>query len=774
MLKKLGLALLVLALLVLPSVGRWFYFYDGGYEPQAVPRPDLASIEAPLSDAGEFADDYATLAPGTILVDLAHENRVQMQELSVLQARLTARNQRLQPVHTASDLPAELRHARALIVVSPGIDWTTNEIEQAARFVDKGGRLLMVTDPSRFDYLLDEWDYFVGLDHDVVHINDLAARFGMLFEDDYLYNTSENEGNFRNIKLQEFAGEDLVDGVEQLVFYASHSIVTEQEPLIATHGETRSSGSEWNGPRTVAVLAAEGSVLALGDLTFLTKPYNTVYDNDRFLANIADWLGAGQRRYELDDFPFFFEDQVDLVYAGDPLLDGELLESGSALQDFFEEQTLSLSVREQESDDHDTIWMGLYDQAKEVEPYLATAEVTLLITPTTELEAEEKEGTEAPLPTATPSLPVTQPLTATASITPTVEPDAEAEPEVEAPPRPKDRVEIGSLGGMVITGTSLLVLENDGQRQVLVMLADTEEGLESAITRLTEGDLEGCLFHEAATNTLALCPYGEASSDGGWQEPQDRASEPAPSAEPTEEPGEVPTEEPGEVPTEEPGEVPGEETPEPPAESEGAVLILSLDEGQGEYDDMTSAAEYQAILQERYDVAIWSTSQDGMPDTTELLDYDLVIFTAGDHKGLFDEEVSNVLFTLVLDGVPVIMSGAYVGEATTQALQRDIQVQDAEHPMAKGFAAGEVIPFVAAPSGSEYEIDVLEDFGEDEGTVVFVRGPDSESSGAPSVALVEDEMSDLRLVFIAFPLYLLPEEPRAQLVLNTVSWLLSP
>ncbi|MFN2165557.1 MAG: DUF4350 domain-containing protein, partial [Anaerolineae bacterium] len=292
---------------------------------------------------------------------------------------------------TDSDLPALLRHARALIIISPGEDWTAGEIEQVTRFVDKGGRLLMVTDPSRFDYLYDEWDYFVGLDHDVTHLNDLAARFGLLFEDDYLYNTSENEGNFRNIKLQEFAGGDLFEGVEQLVFYASHSIVTEQEPLITTHGETRSSDSEWNGPRTVAALAAEGSVLALGDLTFLTEPYNTVYDNDRFLANIADWLGAGQRRYELDDFPFFFRERVDLVYAGDPLLDGKLLESVSALQDFFDGQTISLSVREQEDEEQDTILLGLYDQAEEVEPYLAAAEVTLLITPTAELETEETE-----------------------------------------------------------------------------------------------------------------------------------------------------------------------------------------------------------------------------------------------------------------------------------------------------------------------------------------------------------------------------------------------
>lgn len=758
MLKKVALGFLALALLILPSVGRWLYFYRGGYEPQAVPRPDLASIEAPLPEAGTFADDYTVLTPGTILVDLAHDNRVQVQELSALQARLTARNQRLQPLRTASDLPALLRHARALIVISPGQDWTAGEIEQVARFVDKGGRLLLVTDPSRFDYLYDEWDYFAGLDHDVVHANALATRFGLLFADDYLYNTSENEGNFRNIKLQEFAEEPLVEGVEQLVFFASHSIVTEQEPLITTHGETRSSSSEWNGPRTVAALAAGGAVLALGDLTFVTEPYNAVYDNDRFLANIADWLGSGERRYKLGDFPFFFRDEVDLIYAGDPLLDGELLKGGSALQDFFGDQAISLRVREQENSDHDTILMGLYTQAEEIEPYLVAADVTLLITPTTEIEPEEGEGTEAPQPTATPSLPVTQPLTATASITPTVEPAAEPGPEVEPPALPKNRVEIGSLGEMVITGTSLLVLDNDGPRQVLVVLADTEEGLDSALRRLMDGDMEGCLFHEAETITLALCPHGTASSDGGWQDPQPKATEPA-----------LPP-----PPSEAPADTPAEEPTEPSIEPEGTILILSLDEGQGVYDDMTSAAEYQAILQERYDVSIWSTSQDGIPSATDLLDHDLVIWTAGDHKDLFGDEMSNLLFTLVLEGVPVVVSGAYVGDSTLQSVQRDIQVHDTTHPMAQGFAADEVIPFVTAPSGSEYEIDILEDFQDSEDIVIFVRGPESEASGAASVAIIEDEISGIRLVFIGFPLYLLPEAPRAQLVLNTVSWLLSP
>jgi hypothetical protein len=739
-LKKVTLGLLALILLALPSAGRWLYYYEGRYVTQPVPRPDLASIEAPLAEAGTFVDEYTAQAPGTILVDLAHENRVQMAELQVLQARLTARNQQLQPLSADANLSTQLRHARALIVISPGKDWTSSEIEQVANFVAKGGRLLLVTDPSRFDVLYDEWDYYVGLDYDVVHLNDLAAHFGLVFQDDYLYNTSHNEGNYRHIKLRQFAEDPLVEGLGQLVFYASHSIVTEGEPLIVTDDGTRSSTSEWDGAWGVAVLTADRSVLGLGDLTFITEPYNAVYDNDRFLANIADWLSAAPRRYTLDEFPFFFRDQVDLVYAGEPVLDGEMLEGSSALQDYLAGQTISLAVRDQENAGHDTIFLGLYEQAGEVESYLAAAGVTLLITPTAEIELQGEAGSET-LAAATRSLPVIQPLTTTVPITPCA--------RLEPAAGPRDRIEIGSVGQMVITETSLLLLQNDGQRQVLVVLADEEAGLDCALTRLMEGSLEGCLFHEAETSALALCPYGDASACGGWQEPQ---------PEPTAPPPVLPTKEPT----------------EPTDELQSKIMILSLDAGPGEYDDLTSAAEYRAILEEWYDVFVWSTSEDGTPDATQLLDYDLIVWTAGDHRDAFDDEMSNLLLDLMLEGIPMIMSGAFVGDSTSQAVQRDIQVYDNTHPVARGFEPDEVVPFVTAPSGSEYEIDVLEDFRQGEDTIVFVRGPESEASGIASVAVIEDEVSGMRLVFMGFPLYLLPEEPRARMVLNAVFWLLSP
>jgi hypothetical protein len=94
--------------------------------------------------------------------------------------------------------------------------------------------------------------------------------------------------------------------------------------------------------------------------------------------------------------------------------------------------------------------------------------------------------------------------------------------------------------------------------------------------------------------------------------------------------------------------------------------------------------------------------------------------------------------------------------------------------LARGFEAGEVIEFARAPSGQEYAVEVLEEVQEEGSSTVFVRGPNSEEAGIPSVVALEDVDIDFRLVYIGFPFYLLPEAARTQLGQNAVSWLLGP
>lgn len=734
MLKKAIIILLALVLLIAPLVVRWLTYYEGTFVPGKVARPDLAGIDEPLPEIRPFADVAVSENRGTVLVDLAHGNRVQMAELSVLQARLAARGHRLQPVFDVEDLAEQLQHAQALIIISPGFDWFPEEIQSVERFVEKGGRLLLVTDPSRFEVLYDEWGYYIGLDADVPHINDLASRFGFVFQDDYLYNTVENEGNFRNIILTGFADEPLVQGLGQLVFFAAHSISSDEPALLAAGGETRSSTSERAGELTVGLLAAGGDVLALGDLTFLTEPHNAVRDNDQFIANIADFLASAQRHYELADFPHFFGDEVHLVYAGAPLLNGDLVQEGSALQIRLAEVGKTLTVRGKEDGTSDTLFLGLYQEAEGVEPYLTAAQVTLIVTPTETLEDADSESDDSSSPSAE-------------------QPTAETSEEAGSPHVGKDRIVLGPVGEMSPATTSLLLLQIENERKVMVALADSEAGLQNALERLAAGDLEGCLLHEVettVTSLLALCPSGEPAGhgeEGGWAE-------------------------------EEPGPTPPDETEpepeEPPSEPLGSILILSLDEGTGRYDSMTSAQDYAGILQESYEVSAWSVAEDGLPSLEELALFDLSIWTAGDFADALGDEASDLLFNLMFEGVPVILSGAYINDSTTELVQTDIQVNDAGHPLAKGFEAGEIIDFVTPPSGSDYEIGVLEDWTEQDGAIVFVRGPKSEGSDLPSVVILEDDFGDFQLVYVCFPVYLLPQDAKVRLVVNAVSWLLSP
>jgi hypothetical protein len=93
--------------------------------------------------------------------------------------------------------------------------------------------------------------------------------------------------------------------------------------------------------------------------------------------------------------------------------------------------------------------------------------------------------------------------------------------------------------------------------------------------------------------------------------------------------------------------------------------------------------------------------------------------------------------------------------------------------VARGFLPGQVIPFVPAPSGIAYEISVLDAELTEESTDVFVRGPDSEAAGTSSITVTEDEILGLRVAVIGFPLYLLPQGAKTQLLLNTVDWLLA-
>jgi hypothetical protein len=308
----------------------------------------------------------------------------------------------------------------------------------------------------------------------------------------------------------------------------------------------------------------------------------------------------------------------------------------------------------------------------------------------------------------------------------------------------------------------MFLLDADDERYVMVVLADTQANLNSAIERLSTGDLKGCLLEEGTgeRSTVVLCSTAGAAEPGGPEErrpPTPLPALPGPS-----------------ITSTVPAITTTVEPEEPDGDSQGRILIIALDDGQGAYEGLTSTDEYVAILNDDFDLSVWSTAEDGPPSALEALEYDLVIWTAGDFPDAFGDDERQLLFVLILRGVPVIISGAYVGDTDNESVQRDLQVQDSAHPLARGFDANEIIDFGPSPSGAEYEIDVLGSPESDEGTVVFARGPSSDDPGTPAIVVVEDEFTGIKSVTIGLPLYLLPEGAQRDLVLNAATWMLKP
>ncbi len=520
--RTLSFLILFLVLLALPIAFRAASFYVGRFPQREVSRPQLDQIEVPTPPAAQYADETVSPGDGVVVVDMAHENRVEMAELNVLAGRLAARGHQLVE-WTDGSLEEALLEASALIVAVPLESYDADEVAAVQEFVASGGRLLLIGDPTRFNYLVDEWGWITGVDSDAGYLNGLSAPFGITFVDDYLYNVSDNEGNFRNIKLSDWGESALTEGLDSVVFYAAHSLgVAHEGALILADEDTWSSATDRAGGLVVAAQTMEGQVLALGDLTFMTEPYHTVHDNNRLIASVADFLTAAKRAYDLFDFPLSFGAKVAFVYTNNPELGPAQLQMVDEYERIFEEHDRVLVLADEPDTRTDTILAGIYSQAGPITTTLSELGVTLVYTPALEVEesqeAEEVEETETSEETGAE----------------VEEPAEEVEGE-EPKGEPEGQVLVEGLGNYDMSGIGLIAYRAGDGRQLLVVLAASQEGLANVLGRLPDRDFDDCV----QADTITLCPTGVASEEiePSWEP---REAEPDEGEEKPEEDGEPP------------------------------------------------------------------------------------------------------------------------------------------------------------------------------------------------------------------------------------------
>jgi hypothetical protein len=421
----------------------------------------------------------------------------------------------------------------------------------------------------------------------------------------------------------------------------------------------------------------------------------------------------------------------------------EVIEQGHILQSAFESTGKTLRWRSEPDRDRDTLFVGLYggvDFTTGAGKILASRGISFTLE-----TIEQERATPTPTPRFTPTPTPTPRSSPTA--TPTEEPL-------------RDWISVADMGRIEAKEIALIYHNEEAGRQVVMVLAFAEDGLNAAIQRLIFGDFTRCLLHKDRSAdpdviSLAFCPTEYEPSEEG----------------PTPTPGLMLT------PTPE-DDFYGTPTPTlPPPEAEGGILVVADDNGEGIYEWWTSAYDFDSIVADAgFLSTFWSTGLDGEVTLEQMQSYDAVIWCTGDYQ---EEEFTPSmddfmnLLTYLADGGRVILSGAFVGspEESESGLLLDIQVAQADHPLTEGFEADQVITLERLFADEDYSTFVQEETDSD--AIVFTRGPDSEFAGEPVISVVEDEFESSRFLMIGFPIYLMPWEERYQFGTNAVLWLMA-
>ncbi len=814
-----GLVLLLLPLFVRAAF--WGYHrrpYVPGEAPSfsvaATPQPTVT----PLVQTPRPSQAQQELRPGPVIVDMAHGNRVSRNQFEPLAAALARRGVGLRfwmsdidPMTVTNflaypdqseELAPLLRDASALVASSPFFLWSKAEIALVERFVADGGRLLLISDPNVVGDLAQD-------------INNLAEPFGIVFADDYLYDTVENDGNHVYVYQTQFEDQAAELTGRRIAFYGARSISGEVTSQIRTAHTTLSALREGTtGLTTVALggLASRGTlggVLAMSDIDVMTAPFVERHDNAFITEFVADFLVSGERTNSVTDFPAYLGKHVTLVFANAAAVDAPILLEGSRLQQSLEAtgRTLSLGgtalltatlAGGDNAPNEDLIVLADFAMAEEATTLLADfgfALVTVEPAPTPERKPGEPDQTAAtatPIPPSatataepagadseadtgsarwsTPASPrgqFIQPgsqdaltdtpealLTPAATSTPSPQtPSPTATPSPTSTPRPEIYLETADGLRLAANDTVLIAQRQlaSGHRLVIV-LGSSNDGIRSGVDRLLNGQYGGCV----TSADLAVCsgPTGEMSPAAV----QDGTVTPAPAASET---------------------APAPVTPSPAPNGAKAARVLVVDDNDVTSPDEISEADVylQALIQAGISPALWTTAGDGVPAGEDLQPYEWVIWSSGGYEsggpGLADLDA---LLTYINSGGNLTISSRrpFFGMSTEDpAVIADVRVDDDLPELVRGLPSEPFLLRNGLPPVTPLEISP----DNADARVALRRGPDSGSAGAPLLFVVTDEnepeATGAHLMILGMSLTWLSDDYDKQLVRNMAAVMLA-
>jgi hypothetical protein len=360
---KKGYFYIALAALLLPIMIRAFWFYRGAVDRPEIATPDFASFSMPEAPVNESVNNEVEQLGGTVLVDIAHGNQFTMAEIISLTSAIQARGAKVETVTDSFSMESQLKYASAFVSISPSLSFGAYETQLLKAFTERGGKILVFTDATR---------NFISVDFisgnpialgDSNAANSLLQVFDITVNNDYLYNTQENEGNFRNVFFDEFGKSELTFGLKKISLYGTHSVESASGLILLGGSESNlSSMNDAHNPNHGgAVLSEDGNVAAFGDFTFLSSPYSNYADNATLISNLADFVLTSEQSLTLQNFPYIFTGNTVNVYISPDLnKNSSLITALSGLQSSLRFMNIEMRFVDEVPSSGDTIILSTF------------------------------------------------------------------------------------------------------------------------------------------------------------------------------------------------------------------------------------------------------------------------------------------------------------------------------------------------------------------------------------------------------------------------------
>lgn len=253
-------------------------FLNEVYPPPAIYclySPFLSNYLTQTSTFYSYSDVSDFQSGIDVIIDYAHSNAFSKQEIESLLTKIVLKGYSFSFLTNSFQLQEKLANAKVFVVIAPTIGFSDQEVEAIKSFVDRGGKLILISAPLRTS---------------PDAINSIAYKFAIVFSSGYLYNLKNYWGIYRFVIVSNFTkGSSLFKNVSKIVVMSSSTVYSNNIYEAAyTDNETYLFVTGNRAQFTPILTSYFGRVFAIGSLDMFTQPFVGLYDNEKLENNLLE------------------------------------------------------------------------------------------------------------------------------------------------------------------------------------------------------------------------------------------------------------------------------------------------------------------------------------------------------------------------------------------------------------------------------------------------------------------------------------------------------